>query len=215
MPWSKKQKQIAGMACGQAGVDNDARKLILRQFRNAFFNVQGMPVSDPTSTSSKLENKDFERFMAILEDRAGGRVLNFSPNYWQEKAGSRSDNVNERMAWKARELYRTYESQQAGGLHGHGIYGLDGLVSRFSAHRTRVLEELTPKEAWNLVEMLKDLVSRRGEPATTKEEERQERLFSDRETPAFSTVSPAPAAPPRKRMARQPQKVLETEDIPF
>jgi|GEM_PF-1811393 len=210
MPWSKKQKQIAGMACGQAGVDNDARKLILRQFRNAFFNVQGMPVSDPTSTSSKLENKDFERFMAILEDRAGGRILHFTPNYFQEKAGTRSDSVNERMAWKIRELYRTYESQKAGGLEGHGIYGLDGLVSRFSSHRTRELDELTPKEAWNLIEMLKALVDRRGEPAKPTPVERQQRMFSDQESPALTTIDP-----PLKRRVRGKQPELKAIDIPF
>lgn len=219
MAWTDKQKQIAVRACRQAGLDDAARMMLLRQIRNAMFTSAGVPANDPSSTSSKLTNADFERFMAIVEDRAGGRVLNFSQNYWQEKAGSRSDNVNERMAWKIKELYRVYESQQAGGLEGHGIYGLEGLVSRFSSHRTRELDELTPKEAWNLIEMLKIVVSRRGEPAPPEVRDRQERLFSDRELPGagptLTTVGPAPAAPPRKRRAREPQKAMETEDIPF
>jgi hypothetical protein len=183
MPWTKKQRQIAGMACRDAGIDDAARKLLLRQLPNAMFNAGGVPVGDPSSTSPRLSQADFERFMAVIEDRAGGKLLNYSAHYWQDKAGSRSTVANERMTTKIMSLYREYESQECGGLDGHGIYGLDGLVRRFSNQRTAVIEELQPKEAWNLIEMLKAVIARRG---SSKPDARpqQRRLFSDCEPEA-------------------------------
>jgi len=230
MPWTKTQKQIAVMAGRQAGLDEDMRKLILRQFPNAFNNrAQGPALNDgdsggrphpnplpggegerdsggPSSTSPRLNNADFERFMAIVEDRAGGRILHFTPGYWQDKAGSRSAVANERMGAKIRALYRDYQAQDSGG----GRYRLDGLVWRFSGGRTSKVEELKPKEAWNLIEMLKALVAKRGPVPEAKPSALQERLFSERELPGL-TQGLRPGSP--KTPTAHP--ALAHEEIPF
>lgn len=161
MAWTAKQVQLAVMACRQAGIDDAARKLILRQFPHALFNRQGIPVSDPSSTSARLDNADFEDFMAIVEDRAGGKILHFTPGYFGDKVGSRSVHANERMGSKIRELYRAYL------LQGDGRYRLEGLVWRFSAQRTSQVDELKPREAWNLIEMLKNLRKSQGVASET------------------------------------------------
>lgn len=206
--WSNKQKQIAGMACTEAGIDDAERKFILRQFRRAMFDRDGNAATEPSSTSPKLTNADFERFMAIVEDRAGGKVLHFTAGYWQGKSASRSTHASERQAHRIHELYDQFARQTAGGLRGHGTYGLDGLIRRVSNGRTHVPEKLTPREGHNMIEMLSDLIRRRG-PASPPSAERQARLFSDHE-PAdrYTTVGP----PPKQRRGR---RHMTDDDIPF
>lgn len=203
MPWSNKQKQIAVRACRQAGIDDAVRKLLLRQLPHAVVDGQ------PTSTAGALDNKDFERFMALVEDRAGGKVLHFTSSYWGDKAASRSTSASERQAHKINLLYREYSSQDAGGLTGHGIYGLTGLVRRMSAQRTGRIEELTPSEAHNLIELLGALIKRRG---LVRDQQRQQRLFSD-----FDPTAGTPGTPGRSRRRRNLKHppALTADEIPF
>lgn len=194
--WTSKQRQIAGMACKHAGLDDAARKLVLRQFPNAL-----LPGSkEPSSTSEMLTQRDFERFMAIVEDRAGGHLRGFTSGYWQEKAGLRSQVASERMAAKIRALYADYQAQPPE-VDG-GRYRLDGLVYRMSGQTTSAPEEMTPKDAWNLIEMLKALIARRGEPQPPKPRDRQPRLFSNLD-PVGATSAGAGF------------QVVEADEIPF
>lgn len=206
MAWSNKQKQIAVRACRQAGVDDAARKLILRQFSNA------MTSTGPSSTAAKLDNTDFERFMAVIEDRAGGKVLHFSTHYFQDKAASRSTSASERQAAKIDQLYHLFEQQAAGGLKGHGTYGFGGLVRRVSAQRTDCVAELTPREASDLIGMLQAMIGRRG-PRVDQPARRQQRLFADSESqpsPRVTTVMDEPPAGRRRRHRAMPE-----DEIPF
>lgn len=87
MAWSNDQKQVAVRACRAAGISDEHRKLILRQFARALFDAQGRPTGEPSSTSKRLNNSDFEQFMATVERVAPGqKLLQFSMGYWQRKA---------------------------------------------------------------------------------------------------------------------------------
>lgn len=88
MAWSKNQKQIAVRACREAGIDDEQRKLILRQFARSLYDAQGRPTGTPSSTSKRLNNSDYEQFMAVVERvHPKQQILEFSMGYWQRKAG--------------------------------------------------------------------------------------------------------------------------------
>lgn len=86
MAWTNVQKQIAARACQAAGIDDEQRRFLLRQFPRAKFDREGKPCPEPTSTSQRLNNSDFEQFMSMVERQAGGCVLHFSKDYWSKKA---------------------------------------------------------------------------------------------------------------------------------
>lgn len=82
MAWTNTQKQIAVRACNAAGIREEQRRdMILRHFANA-----RTPDGRITSTSPKLTNRDYEQFMAIVENYAGGKILHFTRGYWAQCA---------------------------------------------------------------------------------------------------------------------------------
>jgi hypothetical protein len=131
MAWTKKQKQLAVMACRAAGISDEQRTdLVLRNFQNAHYK------GDITSTSPKLTNHDFEAFMAVVERFAGGRILHFTLGFWERAA---ADWLS-RMRFKAQQLAAVLEA--AGKLAPGGI-GLAGWIQkRVSAGAARRVEEL-------------------------------------------------------------------------
>ena len=87
MSWSDQQKQIAARAAAAAGMDDDARKFVLRQFPNSLFDRKGQATGTPSSTSSRLNQGDFEHYMAIVERGCPNEtVLTFPRGYWMRKA---------------------------------------------------------------------------------------------------------------------------------
>jgi len=118
MAWTNEQKRVAVMACRAAGLSDEQRKMILASIDNARLHDGRV-----TSTAAKLNNADFESFMAIMELHTGGAVLHFSRGYWQDCA---RDSLG-RMRHKALAIARELEA--AGYLAGNGI-GLRGWISK-------------------------------------------------------------------------------------
>lgn len=146
MPWTNTQKQIAARACKAAGINDEQRRLILRQLPNAFYDRKGNAVDEPTSTSRKLTNPDMEQFMATVEDFAGGKVLHFERGYWSSANQSRLSRMRNLVARIAAAL------EAAGLLEPDGV-GLAGWIERFAAdeHRTARLDRLTYGEMHKLI----------------------------------------------------------------
>jgi hypothetical protein len=131
MAWTKTQKQLAVRACREAGISEEQRvDMILRNFTNAHHG------GDITSTSPKLSNTDYEAFMAIVENYAGGKVLHFTEGYWRKHAG---DGLG-RMRCKALAL--AAELERHGKLLPDGV-GLCGWINkRVSGGQFNRVEEL-------------------------------------------------------------------------
>jgi len=87
MPWTDTQKQIAVRAARAAGLSDENRKLVLLQLPNSKFDRHGKPTGEASSTSARLNQSDFEQFMAYVERWAGGRVLDYDAGYWACSAG--------------------------------------------------------------------------------------------------------------------------------
>lgn len=98
-------------------------------------------------TCKALTEGAFEDCMAVLEDSGFVDQLH-GPRYWRKKAAGQG--AADRMAHKVRELWEESDRR----------YPLDALVKRFSAGRTMTPEQLHPREAWNLIEMLKSCAER-------------------------------------------------------
>jgi hypothetical protein len=81
--WTDKQKRLAIIACRDARISNDRRKLILRQLGGHAIPSRG---GEPTSTSPRLTDADFEKFMSCAEmSTPDNQLLSFAPFYWQDK----------------------------------------------------------------------------------------------------------------------------------
>lgn len=132
MAWTNRQKQIAARVCKTTGISDEQRRdMILRNIDHA-----RLPDGRITSTAPKLNNADFEQFMAIVEQAAGGQVLHFTRDYWAESA---ADSLA-RMRHKVKSL--AAELEAAGHLIPDGV-GLAGWIEkRVSQGATNRLEEL-------------------------------------------------------------------------
>lgn len=131
-----RQLQLIHVAKRQVfGPDDD------RSYRMLLSNVAAV------ATAKDLTNKTFEDVMAVLEDMGfADTAPGHGPRYWRKKAdGSGS---RDRMAHKIKEAAADQR------------YELAALCLRFSAHRTNDPEQLHPREAWNLIEMLKEVAAR-------------------------------------------------------
>lgn len=89
-----------------------------------------------------LSNPGVEDVLAVLE----GMGFDSHPSgktYWRDKVDRRGSRANERMVQKIREMAP------------HQRYSLPALASRQSGGRTEDVEQLLPREAWMLIELLK------------------------------------------------------------
>lgn len=121
------------------------------QYRLLLHNAAGV------GSSKQLDNVGFEDVMATLEEMGfADRVHGLF--YWRGKVNARGRRGNERMVFKILALAR--ESR----------YQLPALVGRFSAHRTEDVHQLTPREAWELIEMLKASIAREAKKDLTAED---------------------------------------------
>lgn len=102
--WTSKQRQFAAIACKQAGIDENQRHLILYQLGGRAI-VNGCA----TSTSPRLRHADFEKFLAIIEDYAGGQIGRYDEHHFQDKF---ANGPYGRLLYRARKL--SYQLQDAG-----------------------------------------------------------------------------------------------------
>jgi hypothetical protein len=134
------------------------------QYRLLLKNVAGV------DSSKMLTQAGFEDVMAVLEDM-GFRDTAHAParaargDYWRGKVAVRGQQCGGRMVHKIRELAERQSK-----------YTLIGLCHLASQYRAADPEHLRPREAWNLIEMLKDVIKRTGNqpalfpPATSNQQ---------------------------------------------
>jgi hypothetical protein len=119
MAWTKTQKQIAVRACIAAKIGEEQRRdMILRHFANA--RMQDGRIS---STAPNLSNRDYEQFMAIVENYAGGQVLHFTRGYWSKCAADQ----HARLRFRVRNIN---DSLVAAGLFTPDGESLRGWISK-------------------------------------------------------------------------------------
>lgn len=79
--WTNEQKKLAIIACRDAGISDEHRKMLLRHLGAAAL-ING----NPSSTSPRLTNGDFEKFMYLVEGcTPEERLLNYPAGHWQAK----------------------------------------------------------------------------------------------------------------------------------
>lgn len=148
MPWTNKQKATAVQSCRAAKISDEHRKLLLRQFRNAHFDAKGDRCDEPTSTSKRLSNADFEAFMAVVEQSNSGRLPGFTAAYWSKKSGDRLHRLRFAVRGLADQL-------EADGLLAPGGIGLAGWIkSRVTQGEPRDVAALNYHELLVLITQL-------------------------------------------------------------
>lgn len=159
-------------------------------------------------SSKQLDNAGVENVMAVLEDM--GFVDFRGPGYWGGKVRRRNCECGERMARKIETM--AAESR----------YPVGPMCRRMSKGRTDFVGELTPREAWELIEAYKAIEER----AIEERERVQPRLFdaagfgtNRKDAPSGATREAAgtdagtgidPAA-----ATRQGVTVMDDEEPPF
>jgi hypothetical protein len=132
---TRTQLQLVHIARRQLGLDEADYRQLLQE-------IGGV-------TSSKhLTNQTLEAVMAHFEHR-GFRTTGQPPDYWRMKTWKRGTVVDARQVFLLRELSAQIPR-----------YQLPGMCRRFSHHRTEDVAQLTPKEAYELHEMLKKAIAR-------------------------------------------------------
>lgn len=140
--------QIKTLRSGQrhCGLNDAAYRVLLH-------NVAGV------QSTLDLDNAGVEDVMAVLEDSGFNRHPK-GPRYWRDTVATRGASCPRRMAHKIKDL-----AAQPGGIR----YDLPALCRQHSGQRTGVVEELTPREAWKLIEMLKAVVVREEKKPAKRE----------------------------------------------
>lgn len=98
-------------------------------------------------SSTQLSNTGLEEVMAFFESRGFVDSHN-GEGYWQRKVDERDRFANQRLIQKIHALIP------------QTTYKLEGLCLRFSNGRTDQVQKLDPREAYNLIEMLKAVAER-------------------------------------------------------
>lgn len=161
MAWTNSQKKTYAMACRAANISDENRRLILGHFDGrAFFDRNGKPCDEATSTSTKLTNADFESAMSTVEHVAGGQVLKYSRHYWQRKSYT---GPTDRQRHKVHRIVETltisYDEQGEVLLEPDGV-GLSGWIRK--SFGTDNLEDLDQRQLRNLIEALMAYGTRHG-----------------------------------------------------
>lgn len=119
------------------------------QYRMLLLNVAGI------ESSTKLDNAGVEDVLATMED-LGFDSHPAGKTYWRDKVKRRGSECGERAVYKIRVLAQ----QQR--------YDLAALCLQFSHGRADDVTQLTPGEAWKLIEMLKAAVEREAQTAAVQ-----------------------------------------------
>lgn len=137
------QLKLIHVAYRQAGLNEPQYRMLLK-------NVAGV------DSAKKLLQRDFENVMAVLED-CGFRDTHHGETYWRDKIALAGSLCGARLVHKLKEL----APQQR--------YELPGLCLRFSQGRTDQVTKLRPREAWQMVDMLKAVIAREGKATADAE----------------------------------------------
>jgi hypothetical protein len=121
---------------------------------------QVLQIAGGVDSSTKLDNAGFERVMAAFEgmgfrdssQEAGTRAA----TYWRDTAATQNVFASRREVELIRELVAQTKYAD----------GLEGLCRVWSNHRTSHAGKLRPKEAHNIIEMLKAVIARQEVGAT-------------------------------------------------
>jgi hypothetical protein len=148
------------MAWKSLRLPDQYRKLTSRQLPNSMYDADGREADEPSGTSKRLTNSDFETFMAIVERHAGDQVKTATKTYpvhhWLHKADDRL----QRMRHYAQQLADALAD--AGLLDAAGV-GLAGWISRrVTDGRTDRLADLEYHELHALINGLRAYARRNG-----------------------------------------------------
>jgi Protein of unknown function (DUF1018) len=139
------QIKLIHVAATQAGLSREDYKTILR-------NCGGV------ESCKQLDQAGYEDCMATIED-CGFRERDKPGDYWREKVRRRGHSAGSRQVYKIHELAL------------RSRYELAAMCKRFSADRVEEPEQLTPREAWKLIEMLKAANGRENAECRVQNEE--------------------------------------------
>ena len=166
---TKLQITLIHVAASQAGLNKE-------QYRTLLKNVGGV------ESSKLLDQSGFEDCMAVIED-CGFRERNKPANYWRQIVARRGTFCSPRMVRKIMALAE--ESR----------YQVPSLCLRFSEHRADSPDQLHPREAWNLIEMLKASNARNEESMLP-----------------FAAPTPSPSS---SSLPPEPRFMPDPDDLPF
>ncbi len=140
-----KQVTLIHVAKSRIGLTDPQYRMLLR-------NVAGV------GSCKDLDQAGVEDVMAVMED--SGFQDKEGGTYWRDKVRRRGAECGERMRRKIEALAADQQ------------YPLAAMVHRHSNKRTDRVEQLYPREAWNLIEALKAIVDRHDiEPAVIEQQQ--------------------------------------------
>lgn len=159
MSWTTKQKRLMHAAVRAAGLDDDQRRVLLRQLPNAFFDARGRAVAEPTSTSLRLTNADLERFLAWVEQWIGGDLdLRAYPE--QGHWGAASAQGLSRMRHRVMAIDRQMRADPSGLWHERSLSGW--IRSRVKEASHGDLQRLDDRQLMDLIRGLSAFARRCG-----------------------------------------------------
>ncbi len=144
--WTKKQKQLAIMACRYAKVTDEHRKLLLRHLgASALIN------GEPSSTSLNLTNGDFEKFMHLVELCAPDeQLLNYEAGHWSAKF---AEGTYSRLMHRALKL--SHALQDAGVYPG-------GAIAQAIGREYESMHHLDEQELHKAINAMRAIQARKG-----------------------------------------------------
>lgn len=160
MAWTNAQKALAAQACKAAGLDESSRRLILMQFPHARITRDGRAAAEPTSTSPLLNNSDFEQFMAIVEEEAGGQVVLPAKAYEPGHFARKADDDLARMRGLVHRIDAALLTDRPDIWHAQSLAGW--IAKRVTRDRTDQLAELTYQELHALINGLRNFARNSG-----------------------------------------------------
>lgn len=165
MGWTPKQRQIAARAAKQAGLSDEHRKLILRQCEGRAVLADG----SISSTAQRLNQSDFEHYMATVESFAGGKVAvggragqGFSDGYWAGKASDDTQRLRHLAVRIANWMTLTDDAGNEPLLTGDGVGLASWISKRVTNGRTDDINELSSAELHVLINGLRAFARRHG-----------------------------------------------------
>jgi len=138
--------QIAVRQAGLRTAANSGRyRLLLTQYRQ--------PDGSTVTSSKQLNNWQLEDLLAICEAH-GFRQPGKPENYFRKKI------ANSRIVGDVASFAQQSAIRNLAGDLGWTTFQLQGMIKRISSERIGNIASLTPKEAYNLIEALKAILSR-------------------------------------------------------
>lgn len=128
MPWAKKQRMTAGIAARSASWNQQQREMVLRGFGN-----RAMFGGRVTSTSPRLNNDDFEIYMAIAEAACNGQLPGYAIAHWQTRAEASLRRQLRKIGAMADQLADEGHLAEA---------QINGVIGRATSHAAESLQEL-------------------------------------------------------------------------